>query len=75
MFKLAQSLSVLFVGFLLDIIRFSSDIVQPRSVYIRLGLILPVGFFICFGLALFFIRKYTLDRETVAKYQQKTGLV
>jgi len=75
MFKLSQSLSVLFVGFLLDIIRFSSDIVQPRSVYIRLGLILPVGFFICFVLALFFIRKYTLDRETVAKYQQKTGLV
>jgi len=69
MFKLSQSLSAMFVGSLLDIIHFDSKIVQAPAVYLKLGMILPVGFLICFVLALVFIKKYTLNRETVAKYQ------
>lgn len=69
MFKLSQSFSAMFVGSLLDIIHFDSKIVQTPAVYLKLGMILPVGFFICFVLALVFIKKYTLNREIVAKYQ------
>jgi Na+/melibiose symporter-like transporter len=69
MFKLSQSLSAIFVGSLLDIIHFDSKIVQAPAVYLKLGMILPVGFLICFVLALIFLSKYTLNRVTVAKYQ------
>lgn len=69
MFKLSQSLSAIFVGSLLDIIHFDSKIVQTSAVYLKLGMILPIGFFVCFILALIFINKYTLNREIVAKYQ------
>ena len=70
MFKLSQSLSVMFVGTLLDIIRFDSTIVQAPSLYLKLGMILPVGFLICFSLALIFTRKYTLNREMVTRFQK-----
>ncbi len=69
MFKFSQSLSAMFVGSLLDIIHFDSKLVQAPSVYLKLGMILPIGFLVCFVLALIFINKYTLNRETVAKYQ------
>lgn len=69
MFKLSQSLSAIFVGALLDIIRFDSKIVQAPSIYLKLGLILPIGFLFCFVLALVFVNKYTLNKEKVAKYQ------
>ena len=69
MYKLSQSLSVLFVGTLLDIIKFNSTTVQDSSVYLKLGLILPIGFLICFLLALYFVRKYTLNRQIVTEYQ------
>ncbi len=70
MFKLSQSVAVLFTGFLLDIIRFDSEIVQTPDVYLKLGLILPGGFLICFVAALIFVKKYTLDRQAVAAYQR-----
>lgn len=69
MFKLSQSLSVLFVGVLLDVIRFDSSIVQTPAIYLKLGMILPAGFLLCFTLALLFARKYTLNREKVMQYQ------
>lgn len=71
MFKLSQSLSIMFVGVLLDVIRFNADSIQPHSVYLKMGMILPVGFFVCFVLAFIFIKKYTLTREIVIKYQQE----
>ena len=71
LYKLSQSLAVLFVGVLLDIIGFNSEFVQSNSVYIKLGMILPVGFLICFLCALFFTNKYTLNKEKVAMFQQK----
>ena len=71
LYKLSQALSVLFVGLLLDIIKFDSEIVQARHVYVKLGLILPVGILICFVLTLFFVGKYTLDRRKVSEFQEK----
>ena len=70
MYKLSQAISVLLISSLLDILRFDSGIVQTPLIYIKLGLILPIGFLICFAAALIFVRKYTLDRKAVAKYQQ-----
>ena len=69
MYKLSQSLAVLFVGTLLDIIHFNSSAVQPPIVYLEVGLILPAGFLLCFTLALVFARRYTLNRESVMQYQ------
>lgn len=71
MYKLSQSAAVMFVGVLLDIIKFNADLKQSREVYLQLGLILPIGFLICFTLALIFTQKYTLDRQKVAVFQQK----
>lgn len=69
MYKLSQSLAVFLVGTLLDLIGFHADTIQGPSTYIRLGLILPVGFLLCFSLALLFARRYKLNREMVAEYQ------
>ena len=71
MYKLSQSLAVFFVGTLLDVIGFNSEIVQTPSVYLKVGMILPVGFLLCFALALLFARKYKLNREMVTKYQRE----
>lgn len=71
MYKLSQSMSTLFVGAMLDIIRFDSNTVQAPAIYLKLGLILPGGFLICFTLALLFARKYTLNREEVTRYQKE----
>lgn len=71
MYKVSQALSVLFVGTLIDIIGFDSDLLQAHRVYVKLGMILPIGFLVCFTLALIFAKKYTLDRQLVEKYQQK----
>ena len=71
LYKLSQSLAVLFVGVLLDIIGFNSELIQPNSVYVKLGMILPVGFLVCFLFALLFTSKYTLNKEKVAMFQHK----
>ena len=70
LYKISQSLAVLFVGTLLDIIKFNSSVAQEPAVYLKLGLILPTGFLICFTLALVFTCKYTLTREKVTEYQK-----
>ncbi len=71
LYKLSQALAVLFVGFLLDIIKFNADIIQPRPVYVKLGLILPSGLLICFVLTLYFVNKYRLNRQKVSEYQKE----
>ena len=71
LYKLSQSLAVLLVGVLLDLIGFDSNLVQPNSVYIKLGTILPAGFMVCFLFAILFTSKYTLNKEKVAMFQQK----
>lgn len=52
-----------------QIAQINSHIDQASDVYLKLGLILPVGFLICFVLALIFVNKYTLNKEKVALYQ------
>ncbi len=85
LYKLSQSAALFVIGALLDIIGFKSNSVQtpesilsygtataqPSHIYLKLGLILPIGFVVCFSLALFFARKYKLDRESVIRYQQE----
>lgn len=69
LYKISQSLAVFFVGILLDLIGFNSDVVQAHPVYVKVGMILPAGFLVCFALALVFARKYKLNRDAVMKYQ------
>jgi GPH family glycoside/pentoside/hexuronide:cation symporter len=83
LYKVSQSVALVIIGVLLDVIGFKSSAVQtpesileysavavqPSNVYLKLGLILPAGFLICFILALIFARKYTLNREAVIRYQ------
>jgi len=70
LYKISQSLAVFFVGALLDVIGFDSSVVQEPAVYLKLGLILPVGFLISFTLALVFSYRYTLTREKVTEHQK-----
>ena len=70
MYKLSQAIAIFSIGALLDIIKFNADIVQDNSVYVKLGLIMPVGFIICFLGALYFTIKYTLNKKKVAEFQQ-----
>jgi Na+/melibiose symporter-like transporter len=69
MFKVSQSLAVLIAGVALDLAGFDSRIAQAHSVYVKVGMILPMGFFVCFTLALVFARQYKLNREMVLHYQ------
>lgn len=71
LYKLSQAIATLSVGIMLDVIGFNANVKQANSVYINLGLIIPIGFLICFTLALVFTLKYSLTKEKVAKFQQK----
>ncbi len=71
LYKLSQAVAIFSVGALLDIIKFNSESVQPNSVYLKLGLIMPIGFIICFLGALYFTIKYSLDKKKVAEFQSK----
>lgn len=52
-----------------QIAQMTAHVNHESAVYLQLGLILPVGFLICFVLALVFINKYTLNKEKVALFQ------
>ncbi len=52
-----------------QIAQMTAHISHESSVYLQLGLILPVGFLICFVLALVFVNKYTLNKDKVAQFQ------
>lgn len=71
LYKLSQAVAIFSVGALLDIIKFNANVVQPNSIYLKLGLILPIGFLICFMGALYFTIKYSLDKKKVAEFQSK----
>ena len=70
MYKLSQALAVMFVGLMLDAIGFNADLVQPRGVYMKVGLILPIGLLFCFFIAVGFTARYKLNREKVNQYQR-----
>lgn len=74
LFKLSQAFAIFISGLLLDVFGFNPQLsVQPHSVYIRIGLIMPVGFFVCFICAFIFVKKYSLNREQAALYRQENA--
>ena len=46
-----------------------ADAAKSHTQFIFLGMILPVGLFICFALALMFVNKYSLDHKQALRYQ------
>lgn len=70
LYKFSQAASVMLISSFLDIVGFDSAIKQSGDIYIKLGLMLPAGFLVCFAAALFFTGRYTLDRKSVSEFQQ-----
>lgn len=71
-YKFSQSVALLFIGFVLDIIKFNADLpVQLQSTVITLGIILAAGSAISFVAALISLRPYNLDRATVEDIQKQ----
>jgi Na+/melibiose symporter-like transporter len=70
LYKLAQSLALLLVGVLLDLINFDTNKENPATL-LTIGLILSAGAVICFVLAYRSILKYNLTRDTVEDVQRQ----
>lgn len=71
-YKLAQSLAILILGFILDLINFDSELIhQPVGTVITLGMVLAIGCIICFVLAVASYSRYSLDKTKVDMVQQQ----
>jgi Na+/melibiose symporter-like transporter len=71
-YKFSQSITLLLIGFILDIIKFNSSLpVQAEGTVISLGLILSFASGLSFIAALISLRKYSLDRLTVENIQKQ----
>lgn len=69
-YNVANSIALLVIGVLLDIIKFdSSQPVQPLKVQNSLGLIVILGCGLSIGLAMFIFNKYKLSRSDILKAQ------
>lgn len=69
-YNIANSLALLFIGFLLDIIKFNpAEPVQPLSVQNGLGIIVFVGCFLSISISIIFFSKYNLRRIDILKAQ------
>ena len=69
-YNLANSIALLIIGFLLDIIRFdSSQPVQAMSVQNGLGMIVCFGCSICLSLAIMIFARFSIKRADVLKVQ------
>lgn len=69
-YNAANSLALLFIGFLLDIIKFNpSEPVQPLSVQNGLGMIVFVGCGLSIAISILFFSKYNLKRIDILKAQ------
>ena len=72
-YNLANSIALLIIGFLLDIIKFdSSEPLQALSVQNGLGMIVFFGCTIFLSLAIMMFSKYSLRRSDVLKMQLTT---
>lgn len=69
LYKLAQSLALLIVGVLLDVINFDTN--KSNSTLLTIGLVLSIGAIVCFVLAYRSILKYNLTRDTVEDVQRQ----
>jgi glycoside/pentoside/hexuronide:cation symporter, GPH family len=71
-YKLSQSITLLLIGFILDLVRFDANLpLQAESTIIILGLLLSIGSGISFIAALLSLIKYNLNRSKVEDIQKK----
>ncbi|MCJ7689674.1 MAG: MFS transporter [Clostridiaceae bacterium] len=72
LYKLSQSITLLLIGFVLDLVKFNAKLpIQNESTVIVLGLMLSIGSGISFIAALVSISGYTLNRSTIENIQKK----
>ena len=71
-YKFSQSITLLLVGFVLDIIKFNSSLpVQSESTVFTLGLILSISTSISFVAAFISVKKYSLNKSAVEDIQKQ----
>jgi Na+/melibiose symporter-like transporter len=71
-YKLSQSITLLLIGFVLDLVKFDASMpIQAESTVIILGLMLSIGSGLSFIAALFSISRYGLNRASVEVIQRK----
>ncbi len=71
-YKISQSISVLLLGILLDVIRFNSELaVQTPATILWLGLLLPLGCLFGFGTAMWAYSRYSLTFEALSAAHEK----
>jgi glycoside/pentoside/hexuronide:cation symporter, GPH family len=71
-YKFSQSITLLLVGFVLDIIKFNSSLpVQSESTVVTLGFILSITTSLSFVAAFLSIKKYSLDKSAVEDIQKQ----
>ncbi|MEG0773544.1 MFS transporter [Clostridium sp.] len=71
-YKLSQSITLLLIGFILDLVKFDANLpLQAESTVIILGLLLSIGSGISFIAALLSLVKYNLNRSKVEDIQKK----
>ncbi len=71
-YKFSQAITILFIGILLDVVRFDSNAaVQPESTVMILGVFVTVGGFLVLLLAGFNYLKYDLNRQKIADIQRE----
>jgi Na+/melibiose symporter-like transporter len=71
-YKFSQSITLLLIGFILDIIKFNSSLpVQSEGTVVTLGLVLSFASGISFIAALLCLKRYSLNRSTVEDIQKQ----
>jgi Na+/melibiose symporter-like transporter len=71
-YKFSQSITLLLVGFILDIIKFNSNLpVQSDSTVTILGYVLSISTTLSFGAAFLSVKKYSLNRAAVESIQMQ----
>ncbi len=74
-YKLSQSLTIFFVGILIDIIKFDADAhVQPESTLVILGLTIAIGSTLGFLAAIMSYSRYDLNKSRISKIQKILSL-
>ena len=71
-YKLSQSITLLLIGFILDLVKFDAGLpLQAESTVIILGLMLSIGSGLSFIAALLSLKGYSLNRSKVEDIQKK----
>jgi len=71
-YKLAQALTLVLIGFFLDLSGFDSSLqTQERHTLLAMGLVLGLGGFVCFVFAIISVWRYDLDQQAVAACRER----